>query len=179
MGVQSPSNMHHYRGIEGLGGWLAILQILLYGSLFSLLLQLLISYSAMNGDAWNVLALETSEHFVAAWRNAVTFEVGSSLFQIGLIVYVLFMFYGKKRLLPKLMIVYFPIVFLLNLADYYLLHQAEAALALVELPEALSVRSTGTDKVFASRALFRSFAGCLIWIPYFLKSERVENTFVR
>lgn len=178
MGVQS-SKMSHYRGIEGLGGWLAILQIIFYVSIGSLLLQLLISYSTMNGELWPLFASETSEHYVPEWRNAVRYEVWSSLFHLGFLLYVLIMFYGKKRFLPKIMMVYFPVVLLLNVGHLYFLNQAEIALGLVNLPETLAVLPSQSDKHHVIRALVRSVVGCAVWIPYFLKSDRVENTFVR
>ena len=172
-------NRYHYKGIEGLGGWLAILQIFLFVSIVPMLLQLLISNSAMNGEYWSVFGVETSEHYVPEWRDYVRYGVGSSLLQLGALLYVLLMFYGKKRYLPVIMIVYFVLALLLDAGDLWLLSRAREALELVNLTEVAAVQPTETDLQQAVRAVVRSVAGAAVWIPYFLRSERVANTFVR
>lgn len=179
MGYQSSSNMSDYRGIEGLGGWLAILQIVLYSSIIWLGMQLIVIYSMMNGETWPVVAFETSEFFVAEWRTAYNALVWSSLLQLGIILYVLLMLYGKKRFLPKLMIVYFPAMLLLCIGNLLLFNRAEEALALAGLPEAIDTSALSLDKTELQKKIVRSVVGCAIWIPYFLKSDRVENTFLR
>lgn len=171
--------MSHYRGIEGLGGWLAVLQIMLFSSIIRLALQLLITYSTMNGETWMVVANETSEYFIAEWRSAYNYQVWSGLLQVGIILYLLLMLYGKKRFLPKLMLVYFPAMVLLSLGNLLLFNKAENALALAQLPESLDISAILLDKTEQERAFIRSLVGCAIWIPYFLKSERVQNTFLR
>jgi len=179
MNGPSTGNMRHYKGIEGLGGWLAILQIFLYISFVPLVLQLLIANSAMHGEFWPMFAQETSEYFVPEWRDFVRYGVYGSLVQMGALLYVLYLFYGKKRVLPKIMIGYLVLVFLLNLGDLYLLGRAQEAFSAVGVPEAAAVQPTETDEQESVRTFIRSLVGCAIWIPYFLKSERVENTFVR
>lgn len=181
MGVHSPSGSNYYRGVEGLGGWLALIQIYYYGSMVSLLLQLLIAYTARNGEAWELLAMETSEYFLPAWKQANTYEVWSSLFLIGFLLYVMYMFYGKKRLLPKIMLVYLPVVILVNLGDLILLFQLENALETAKLPATQDgqLLTVTLEKNPTIRAFIRSLATCAILIPYFLKSERVQNTFIK
>jgi len=179
MDGKSPDREYRYRGVEGLGGWLAIFQIVLYISLFWLLFQLLIAWTTMNGETGAVLGAETSEHFVPEWRDAMRFEMWSGLGQLGFLLYALCMFYGRKRLAPKIMIVYFVLVLALNVGDLYVLNRAADALRAGGLPDAKALQSILLDRQDAVRGFVRSVVGCAVWIPYFLKSERVENTFVR
>ncbi|WP_214629033.1 DUF2569 domain-containing protein [Paenibacillus agaridevorans] len=90
----------------------------------------------------------------AAWNFRILFSL-----------YAIVSFYQKKAIVPRLMIIFYGISFLIGAIDTLLVYQIPAA---KELDSGDSVMD-----------IVRSFITCLIWIPYFLKSERVKNTFIR
>jgi len=112
-----------------------------------------------------MLTSRESEFYHELWGPLIIFEVIYNTLLIGFCIYVLFTFYSKKRMLPKLMIIFYAGSLLIGVIDYILMQMIPLA---KELEDGSSVRD-----------LFQSTLICLIWIPYFLKSVRVKNTFVR
>ncbi|WP_423805225.1 DUF2569 domain-containing protein [Paenibacillus illinoisensis] len=70
----------------------------------------------------------------------------------------------KKSVLPRLMVIYYSVSLAVGIIDYLLLLQIPLA---KELEDGSAIRD-----------IVRSVLTCAIWIPYFMKSERVHNTFV-
>lgn len=86
------------------------------------------------------------------------------ILSITLCVYILIKFYSKKRIVPVLMIIFYSGSVLNGLIDFVILEQ---------IPLVKEVRNEDTILI-----LIKSTITSIIWIPYFLKSVRVKNTFV-
>ncbi|WP_020615471.1 DUF2569 domain-containing protein [Paenibacillus daejeonensis] len=153
--------------IEGLGGWLILVQIGLYLTL------LLIGYYSATGtipilldsEFWTVLTSPDLEFYHPAVGPIIIFEAAYNFLLFGFIIYILICFYQKKWIVPRLMIIFYSLSFLLAVADAFLVFNIPF---LRELDEGETMRDLG-----------RSAMTCAIWIPYFRKSVRVQNTFVR
>lgn len=74
-------------------------------------------------------------------------------------------FFQKRRVTPKLMVVFIPASFLFSLGDHLLAGQIPA-LAATSTHERIGITLLG------------NFVFLHVWIPYFLVSRRVQATFV-
>jgi len=164
--VQETKMEYQPLGISGLGGWLVLVQIGLYGTLLLAVVQLFVyaipSYAA---DTWTTLTSKDSELYHVLWGPLIAFETVYNIVLIAFCLYILFQFYTKKRMLPRLMIILYAGSLLFGVIDYVLMLQIPVAREL--------------DDGSLMRDMVRSALTCLIWIPYFMRSERVQNTFVR
>lgn len=133
--------------VSGLGGWLIVVQIGLYGILLNKL-SMLMSAVAL-GDGRLIILLDI--------------VVNAAL--IALILYTLPKFYGRKKIVPTLLIVFTIGNVLVEIVDWVMLRQL-----VDELAESSNFR--------VYRDLIRAVLTCLLGIPYLLRSARVRNTFV-
>lgn len=153
-------------GVSGLGGWLVLVQIGLYISIITLLVQLFVYHLPLyTTEAWGLLTSKESEIYHPLTGPLLIFE---ALFSVALLIFcvcILIMFYRKKSVLPRLMIIMYSVNFIFILLELILLFQIPF---LRETEDGSSIRD-----------LIRSILVCAIWIPYFIKSERVHNTFIK
>ena len=153
-------------GVVGLGGWMVLVQIGIYGSLLLLLVQIFnYSIPSVSPEIWNNVTSKTSELYHPLWGALIIFELAFNVLFFLYTIIILINLYQKKLILPKLMIIYYSTSLVVGIIDYLLV---------LQIPMASEMQDAGQLK-----DIFRSLVTCLIWIPYFVKSERVKNTFVR
>lgn len=152
------------QGISGLGGWLVLVQIVLYSTFILLLLGAPVYFNLI-AEIWEGITAEESIHYHVLWGPMVVIHLVYIALLILLTGYILIQFYRKKAMVPRLMIIFYiaPVVF--GIINLILLYQIPLAL---ELDEGESLK-----------AVVRDTLTCAIFIPYFIKSKRVRNTFVR
>jgi len=93
------------------------------------------------------------------------FEIGGNTALLGFSVLVAVFFFQKRKLLPRLMIAFLLVNFLLVAADYFVADL---------LPSVASQKDPE-----ATMELARALIAGVIWVPYFVVSKRVKRTFVR
>lgn len=152
-------------GVSGLGGWLVLIQIGMYITIWQTIDSLSKGMQLINSENWKLLITETSVRYHALWEPLVSFKLLYSFLYLLFIAIILILFYQKKAILPRLMIILFSVATVYSFIELILTYQ---------IP---SVQQSENNIMI--REFIRSLAFCAIWIPYFLKSERVENTFVR
>jgi len=154
-------------GVSGLGGWLVLVQIGIY---LSILLNILTlkrdTIPAFAPDIWDALTSKDSIVYDRLWAPLLIFELVTSILFTLLSVFCLYNLYKKKAIFPKLMIVVYSAGLAIAILEYVLLKQ---------IPIVNEYDLLGQD---APQAIIRTAVSCGIWIPYFLRSERVQNTFV-
>ncbi len=145
---------------SGIGGWL-ILPIVHLA-----LNALLIAFNAFAGIAegygWIVPAggAPPLPHDLDMALLAV------SWFEAGLLLYAAFcalQFFRRKAQLPYLMVGFYVLLLTMTIAEYFFADAVKTS------PQSLSE---------PIRAAVRTATAAAIWIPYFLISKRVKNTFV-
>jgi magnesium-transporting ATPase (P-type) len=153
-------------GISGLGGWLILVHIGLYLTIIMLVVQLFqYLVPSLTTETWKLLTSKQSDYYHAWWGPVLIFETVYNVLFLIFSVYTLITFYRKKSIFPRLMIMFYSVSLAVGIIDYLLLLQIPMA---VELEDGSSLKGIG-----------RSVLTCAIWIPYFIKSVRVHNTFVR
>ncbi|MBT2323172.1 enhanced serine sensitivity protein SseB C-terminal domain-containing protein [Variovorax paradoxus] len=150
---------------EGIGGLLILPLLGLIASPIRMIYQI---YTGMivplaNAQAWDALTNPSSPSFMPFYAASVGFELLINLFLVVFGVWVLWNFLRSKKDTPTLFILWVGAHVAVNLVEVLLLGrltpQAEYEAALRNLPRILIT--------------------ALIWIPYFLLSKRVRNTFTR
>ncbi len=164
LNIQERRPEHRTLGVSGLGGWLVLVQIGIYLTMLLLLQQLFMnSLPAFLNDTWELLTSQLSEYYHPLWGPILIFETLYNVAFFIFCIYILVCLYGKKAILPRLMIIFYSVSLAIGIVDYLLLLQIPLAR---ELEDGSSIRD-----------IIKSGIACAIWIPYFLKSERVHNTF--
>ncbi|MGG1876406.1 MULTISPECIES: DUF2569 domain-containing protein [Paenibacillus] len=152
-------------GVSGLGGWLILVQIGLYATLIIALYELVVTMPVFSPETWNMITSKESEYYHYLWGPVIVYETAYGIILSAFCVFILIDFYARKAIVPKLMIIFYGGSLLLGIFDYILVMQ---------IPLAREAEDGSTVQ-----ALIRAGFTSLIWIPYFLKSVRVKNTFVR
>ena len=149
---------------SGLGGWLILPMLGLIFLPFKLGFMLATNYFPIFSEGgWAVLTTPGSESYHALWAPLLIFEIiGNSAFLIAAIILLVF-FFRKHHRFPKLMILFLSINLAFVGIDFF---------AADLIPAVASKPDPESTKEFI-RVIFAS----AIWIPYFMKSVRVKNTF--
>ncbi|HEV2135093.1 MAG TPA: DUF2569 domain-containing protein [Terracidiphilus sp.] len=141
------------KNLQGIGGWLTLVAIGLALGPFGLLLAVGGSMMLLFSPAGAaVLAANPGVGGLLALDAAI-----DALFILAL-VYLNFHFYGKKKTFPRLAMGYLAASFVLQIAMQRLMVQY--------MP------------TFPSWTALSSLISAGVWIPYFLLSQRVKQTFV-
>lgn len=153
-------------GISGFGGWLIVVQIGLFATLLLYFIQIFnTSIPAVFSDIYSSLTATTSTMYHPLWQSIIVFELISNVVLCLFCLFNIVIFYQRRSILPRMMIIFYSSSFLISFIDTMLVYQ---------ILSSLEVEGLSLFKGFS-----RSLLTCAIWIPYFLKSERVENTFIR
>lgn len=151
---------------EGIGGWLILVAIGLVASPVLMVVNLTQDVlPAFAGGAWDKLTTAGSPHYHPLWAPLLITEVSCTTLFILFSLVILVLFFMKKRTLPLLVIIFLLANLAFAIADYLLS---------MRIPLVASMPDESTPTQIARQAV-----SCVIWIPYFLKSKRVRNTFVK
>ncbi|MFS1512249.1 DUF2569 domain-containing protein [Chengkuizengella sp. SCS-71B] len=151
-------------GISGLGGWLILVQIGLYGTILMLIAQIfLYIIPSFKPETWSLITSPESVYYHSLLGPLIVFEAVANSLMLIFCIFILFNFYKKKSKLPLLMIFFYSSSLLILTIDMIAIYQI----------------TQFEDDESQIRDFVRMLITCLIWIPYFIKSKRVKNTFVR
>lgn len=149
---------------SGIGGWLILPMIGLFLTplklgylLVTVYLQLFLSGS------WSVVTTVGTEAYHPLWAPLILFEIFVNTVLISWAVALLILLFTKSPHFPRWIILYFIASLVFVSLD----------MAWCSLIPAIAAQNDPT----AMKELFRSLFAALVWIPYFIKSERVKNTF--
>jgi hypothetical protein len=150
---------------RGIGGWLILPAIGIVLTPIALTVGIITDILPVFGaDVWPVLTTPGSPAYHPLWKPLIIFELVADLLLVAVSIYLLVLFFGKKRRLPKVMIAWLVAMVVVQVVDMLLAMQIPAA--------------ADTTESSDYRDLIRSVIACAIWAPYFAVSRRVKNTFV-
>ena len=150
-----------YPPLVGIGGWLILPMISILVSLVSIPLSTLLNFKNAF-EYWDILTEPTSSAYIPALKELIYFELLANLIFYIILISLCYLFFTKKYLTIRVFIIFQVFSFFLVTIDIYL---ADVL---------LNLRVESSDVV----SIVREFLVSLIWILYFLKSERVKNTFI-
>jgi len=150
---------------RGLGGWLILPLIGLFVLPIRFVASLINDFLPIFQEGyWEILTTPGTEAYHHLWAPLITFEIVGNAFFIIFDIILVFLFFTKSHRLPTLMIAFLSLNLLFVVSDFFFANLIPAVAAESD-PE--SVKELG-----------RAIIGAMIWIPYFLVSKRVKNTFV-
>lgn len=160
---QTPAAVTTAEGPKGLGGWLILPIIHLIGSIG------LTSYNLFgvveNWEGFVALLTGQVDPSYASLVWVVRFSLVSSVAIVAFALYLLVLLFQKKRALPRLMVWFYAVLLAVTLIESGMVLQNPQQWTMADLSEARS-------------ALGKTVFIAVIWIPYFLRSKRVQATFV-
>jgi transglutaminase-like putative cysteine protease len=150
--------------LYGVGGWLVLPCIGLVGSLFIVLSGLIQLRFCFDLNAWQTLTTPGNSAYHALWSPTLYLELLGNSYQLALITLCGVLLVRHRASFPRFMILLYVSSMLMVCVDN--------ALAL-QIPEVAAKSKTGQ----MAGDVNRTIVACCIWIPYFLTSRRVRNTF--
>ena len=147
---------------QKLGGWLFLVALGLVAGPFLKLFALYPLVQIFSTEAWSNLTTPSSEVYHVLWAPLIIFESIVNPLLIAGNIYLLVLFFMKKKDFPK----------------FYICYLALSA-GIVTL-DTILIASINTSFVNSDvlRNTFQAIIGCAIWIPYMIKSDRVAHTFI-
>jgi len=153
----------HYK-LKGLGGWLILVALGVVIGPIRLSFLIVSTYSPIfNDGTWGLLTNPVSESYIPYFSPLLIFEILGNVIFILIGIYMIYLFFSKHYLFPKIFIPYYIASLIFILLDAWL----------VSLIFDIPIFDPET-----MRELGRTLIGVLIWIPYMLVSKRVKVTFV-
>lgn len=155
-------------GISGLGGWLILIQISLWLALVFLISDVSQVNVIMDPARWEVGRGVDPQIYTEMIRPLLWFGFISSIILLIIVIVNLILLYKRKRQFPRMMMVMYVMNVIISIVTWILI-------ARNEIPREQHV----LDATPAFHLIVRSILVCCIFIPYFLRSVRVKNTFVK
>lgn len=155
------------QGPVGLGGWLILPAIGLMLTPFRVLGSLATDFLPLFDEGvWEALTTPDSPAYHPLWAPLIGLEILVNIVFLALSVVLIYMFFTKNWRFPRLMIAFLGLNAAFVVGDWLLSNLIPAVAAMDPDPEVY-------------REMMRAVGGAMIWIPYFMVSRRVENTFVK
>jgi hypothetical protein len=149
--------------LAGLGGWLALLAVVLVLRPVILGYFLDQTFSATSADTWAQLTTYGSSKYNALWAPFLLFELAANLAQWVLSVLLLALLFKRRSSFPRVAVLALLAGIVLQVGDLLLSSLLPGA------------EPTRHDIV----ATVRNSLGAAIWAAYVWRSRRVKATFVR
>jgi len=148
--------------LKGLSGWLVIVAIGIFYTLFTNLYY--IQTNVITNGGWSILMQPFNDLKIDEVDWLPVIEVFLYFVTTLLLVQLLLLYFMKKKFFPKLYIGLKLAAMVIVFLEIYLVYDV--------LPYSKELR----EQVISNTIIY--FVGALIWIPYMLVSRRVRFTFV-
>jgi hypothetical protein len=154
-------------GPAGIGGWLLLPALGLILTPFRMCFHIYNEFLPIfSNGVWSEVTDPESPAYHVMWGPLIAFEVIANVAMLALTLWLLWLFFSKSVRTPR--------IFIFWLAALVAVQVIDSGLASL-IPQAAE-EAFAPDAV---REIVRSLVGAAIWIPYFLRSVRVKNTFTR
>ncbi len=152
--------------LKGLGGWLILPALGLIITPFRMGLQFYRDMlPTLTPKIWNALTNSSSATYHPLWGPLIVFEIIANLALFFYTLWLLWLFFRKLKHVPRLFVIWLVLLAAIQIVDLLLANQIPA----------IATQPTDQESL---KDLIRSIIGAAIWIPYFIRSKRVKNTFI-
>ena len=152
--------------LSGLEGWLILVGIGVVFTPIRLFLGAWMLYPPIFKDGtWEALTTAGSDAYHPLWASLLIGEIAFNVVMLAVSIYMVYLFFSKHHLFPKLFIAVVSI-----------------SLAFIPLDSWMVESIYPTEGVFdpaTTKEFVRTLVVALIWVPYMLVSKRVKATFVK
>jgi hypothetical protein len=155
-----------------IGGWLSFVRAgLVIWAVVSGAFAISVNYELDNGLFHQLFARDSEI------AHLCSLEIGTNIARVAALACLMVLFSKRKRLFVRCMIAYLVIQFSLSVLD----HMAASAVARSIFEGEVTVELISLTALFPAEVfgLFVAFVIALVFIPYFLRSQRVRAAFVR
>jgi transglutaminase-like putative cysteine protease len=155
-----------FRQYAGIGGWLILVII---GDAFRIFFAgktiLFLLPTVLDATRWDLLTVPGTTAYNSFWAPTILFELGFSIVFLIFTILSLILMLKKRTTFPYVMITLIGVTLIFQIIDFSLVSQI--TIRGIKLPNDSGL------------AIFRCLVNAVIWIPYFLTSKRVKETFRR
>lgn len=150
----------------GFGGWLIVYFIGITYQLYGNILTAIKSYKFTKTEDYINLITPGSDSYNSFWEITIYFEIAAALVLSLITVAVIYFCIRKSKMFRIFSILFISLMILFNFMD---------VLAL------LIIQNSYNETLFEHPydGLYKSFMYAIVWIPYFIFSKRVRNTYVK
>ena len=151
-------------GPTRLSGWLILVGI---GLIISPIRIAFIDFTLLSiflDGTWSAISSSSSEFYNPILAFMIPFEFVMNLAFIFGFIFLIYLYFTKSSIFPRWFIAIYTANLIFIVADAFLVN--------------LAVPDQPVFDPDTAKELLRSSAACAVWIPYMLKSKRVEATFV-
>lgn len=150
---------------RGLGGWMFIPIFGLFTTpIKTAMLLFQVHIPIFRDGYWETITDPSSEYYHVLLGPLIISEIAVNIGFIISSLYLLYLLFSKHRLFPKFFIIYMIANVVFVICDSY-------------LASIMPMNAEQQGKWLSSDSI-RTVIGAIIWIPYFIYSKRVENTFI-
>jgi magnesium-transporting ATPase (P-type) len=168
-GTESSENRLDYQSneqaeLKGLGGWLVLVGL---GLILSPFIQIKFLYDVfwipIHDGQWSDAINPASPNYVPNFKAVAISEAAINALLIALGVWLIYLFFRKRRLFPATYICWLLACILVTVID------AIVATHVLSMEQIFDLETT--------KSLVKMVIHAAIWVPYMLLSRRVKNTF--
>lgn len=163
-------------GPSGIGGWLVLPVLGLFATALLIAIRTVTdTIPVFRTGAWDMFTSPGTALYHPLWQPLLTLEYAADAVMLVGSVVLLVLMAKKKPFLPALMVWFYGFCFLALLVDSLVVLRFGAEMA----PDAGLREAVGLTTGDILGDLGRAALVYAIWIPYFLMSKRVKNTFAK
>jgi hypothetical protein len=162
--------------LQGVSGWLVLPCFMLLKSVFAHVYTIAETLGIFKAHTIHV---SISSGHLAYQQPITSINIIEFILNLGLLIFEGLIFYSllkKKRILPRLMIVWLVVLLVTTTAGSLISNAIIASINKSDYAAVVFASNGSSDPL--SNPIVRALISCAIWIPYFVASKRVKATFV-
>lgn len=151
---------------KGIGGWLILPAIgIILTPLRLLYLLATVHWPLFQDGTWELVTTPGTEFYHELWGPLLVFEIAGNIALLGYSLVLIHLFFTKSYRLPFNYIIFLICALVFVITDHLLF--------------GMIPMEYGEADIEGYSEILRTLLATVIWVPYFLRSERVKNTFVK